>query len=987
MNRIFSKILLGQLLIISSLSTNGFIYGNNLQEPKTIKNAFLHYSFDETQGNIASNIGSGSSSFDAQVGGGTVNWAQGLFGNAAKLSDNGYFKIPDGALTNITDFTLSTWVYIDEQATNQTVCTFANGTNQYLILTTQRGDAENGVSLVMTKANNRETNHTGKEERISYTNQKERLSANSWHHIAFTLKGSTGILYVDGIKAEIKTDFTANPSLLGHTTDNYIGKPTWPDPYLNGMVDDFRIYDYALTDEQIYQISSSADPILVQEDKEKLSLGNLFGLTSDLNLPSLGNSGSKIAWFSGNSQLLSDNGIIHRPDAGMGDMATTLTATIKKGNTVLTKEFAVTIKDIGQPLEDLNVFSMQTGNPTVPAYLADASFYYDKVTDTFYAYGTNDGAGGGNVYPTQVWYSKDCINWKNKIVDFPKSWTDYAGTVAVWAPSIEYNPDTRKYYLMYSIASNTFIAMADHPLGPWEDANGMSPGNMFYKGYDGQFFIDDDNTMYIVTDAWHFKIMKLKFDSTGKMYFDNDDPKFDKSDSNKFVGTYKYKQINEIKNAFEASLIYKKNNLYYLMWSFNGSENYNVRYAVSENVTGPYREINQSMTIPILERDDNNQILGPGHHSMFDYDGRTFIAYHRQHFPFVDSKRQTCIEEVFFNTDGSIQKIKPTHRGVIVAPGVEKDSRKNIALGKQTLTSSAREYDSTHGARRYRTYDISFRYSGNFAVDENYGTRWDAGMDAIAPWLIVDLGSECTVDEVETFFEFTSRTYKYKIEYLSQKQANDLNKASESTRWEIFADRSIDGAEKSPVTDHSVNKKSVKARFIRLTILGSLNLPPTADDWDSANAVNTLSIFEIKVFGKDKANDVNRIFEAENFHNTYGLSLEKTEPAGLNISNAGNNDYLVYENVDLGKGADTFTAKVASGSKGGRLEIYLDSLNTEPIGILNVENTGGEQSWIIKSTRLNKPLKGLQNRVYLVFKGDVDIANLFKLDWFKFEGK
>ncbi|UVV57444.1 hypothetical protein NXW60_03370 [Bacteroides fragilis] len=40
------------------------------------------------------------------------------------------------------------------------------------------------------------------------------------------MKGSVGTLYVDGVKAEIKTDFTVNPSLLGNTTDNYIGRPT-----------------------------------------------------------------------------------------------------------------------------------------------------------------------------------------------------------------------------------------------------------------------------------------------------------------------------------------------------------------------------------------------------------------------------------------------------------------------------------------------------------------------------------------------------------------------------------------------------------------------------------------------------------------------------------------------------------------------------------------------------------------------------------------
>lgn len=60
---------------------------------------------------------------------------------------------------------------------------------------------------------------------------------------------------------------------------------------------------------------------------------------------------------------------------------------------------------------DLNVFAQNTGNPVIPAYLADASIVYDEHSDMFYAYGTNDGGGIENVYPTQMWMSKDCRRW------------------------------------------------------------------------------------------------------------------------------------------------------------------------------------------------------------------------------------------------------------------------------------------------------------------------------------------------------------------------------------------------------------------------------------------------------------------------------------------------------------------------------------------------------------------------------------------------
>ena len=44
---------------------------------------------------------------------------------------------------------------------------------------------------------------------------------------------------------------TLKPSSLGNTTQNYIGKSQFGDPYLNGQVDEFRIYSSALTASEV----------------------------------------------------------------------------------------------------------------------------------------------------------------------------------------------------------------------------------------------------------------------------------------------------------------------------------------------------------------------------------------------------------------------------------------------------------------------------------------------------------------------------------------------------------------------------------------------------------------------------------------------------------------------------------------------------------------------------------------------------------------
>jgi hypothetical protein len=116
----------------------------------------------------------------------------------------------------------------------------------------------------------------------------------------------------------------------------------------------------------------------------------------------------------------------------------------------------------------------------------------------------------------------------------------------------------------------------------------------------------------------------------------------------------------------------------------------------------------------------------------------------------------------------------------------------------------------------------------------------------VQPWIVIDLENEHPVKEIETVFEFTNRTYKYKIEYLSSIDAQGLDEAASNGNWQLFTDRSVEGAPQSPVKDIPKKGSSVKARFIRLILLAA-DVPATADGLDVKNATNAWSIFEIRV--------------------------------------------------------------------------------------------------------------------------------------------
>ena len=106
----------------------------------------------------------------------------------------------------------------------------------------------------------------------------------------------------------------------------------------------------------------------------------------------------------------------------------------------------------------------------------------------------------------------------------------------------------------------------------------------------------------------------------------------------------------------------------------------------------------------------------------------------------------------------------------------------------------------------------------------------------------------------------------------------------------------------------------------------------------------------------------------------------------MDVCNIKNGDYIKVKGVDFAKGAKSFKASVASDTKGGKIEIYLDNLTTGTVvgtlaGTLDVPSTGGAQEWKEKSCKI-KNAKGVHD-LYFKFVGEDGL--LFNFDWWKFE--
>ena len=144
-----------------------------------------------------------------------------------------------------------------------------------------------------------------------------------------------------------------------------------------------------------------------------------------------------------------------------------------------------------------------------------------------------------------------------------------------------------------------------------------------------------------------------------------------------------------------------------------------------------------------------------------------------------------------------------------------------------------------------------------------------------------------------------------------------------------------------------------------------------------------------------------RKVEAETMAFSKGVKTEQNEEVGVYVSDIHNGDYIKLQNVAFAnKYPRTFTARVASGLRGGQIEIHLDSIGGRCLGTLNVPGTGGWEKWQTITVDLDystitdidaptRTISGLNlpatADVYLVFKGRKG-PKLFNFDWWEIRG-
>lgn len=248
-----------ELIIDGVLTPAGTVYRDHISPTAFIQppveGAFgcAYYPFN---GNMRDSLVYGNDA--ASIGG--HSFAAGYSGQALSLNGSSNYVMLPSNLSDAEDFTFAARVYWNGSSQWQRIFDFGDGTGRYMMLTPRSGG--NTLRFDITSTGN------SNPQRMETT----QLAANTWVHVAVTISGNTGKLFVNGSRVAMNTTMTLNPSDI-RTRHAYLGKSQWgSDPFFNGRLDEVHIADYALSETQIAALAGgtlgnaapafTADPVV-----------------------------------------------------------------------------------------------------------------------------------------------------------------------------------------------------------------------------------------------------------------------------------------------------------------------------------------------------------------------------------------------------------------------------------------------------------------------------------------------------------------------------------------------------------------------------------------------------------------------------------------------------------------------------------------------------------------------------------------------------
>ena len=255
----------------------------------------------------------------------------------------------------------------------------------------------------------------------------------------------------------------------------------------------------------------------------------------------------------------------------------------------------------------------------------------------------HDGSAWFSMPDYHVFSSEDLASWTDHGVilrqeDVPWGKPD---AYAMWAPDCVQKDG--KYYFYFPDAPaagwgfGIGVAVADNPEGPFTPQQKPIEGVV---GIDPCVMIDDDGKAYIYWSGMGLRGCRL---ADNMLELEGEQVRLDEPLPEGFK---------------EGPFAFKHNGRYYLTYPWVRKDTEALAYAMSDNPLGPFEYKGIIMK-------ESPTGCWTNHHSLVEYKGEWYLFYHHNDYsPHFDKNRSARIDRVFFNEDGTIQEVVPTHRGV-----------------------------------------------------------------------------------------------------------------------------------------------------------------------------------------------------------------------------------------------------------------------------------------------------------------------------------
>jgi hypothetical protein len=170
-----------------------------------------------------------------------ATWGEGRQGDKAIVFDgqSAGLQLPPGILEDLDDFTVSMWAYANSLHWDSCLFFAGNDTLSYMRIAPMPARAR-GLRFGICAAG---------------FNDEQSVDApyfmpiRRWVHVAFTLQGGTGRLYMDGAEVASSDRFLLSPRQVGDQVA-FLGR-NWGHPAFNGRIQGFRVEAGALSAEAV----------------------------------------------------------------------------------------------------------------------------------------------------------------------------------------------------------------------------------------------------------------------------------------------------------------------------------------------------------------------------------------------------------------------------------------------------------------------------------------------------------------------------------------------------------------------------------------------------------------------------------------------------------------------------------------------------------------------------------------------------------------